>query len=459
MTATVLLLAATIFISIASAARKERAPLDGKATEYLLQGDILYRLGGLSLKGSPYAQMADVWRSAAVEDYEKAARIGSPAAIRRLVVLAGEEGRPIGPILLQMMSPKVAKVVGKRIAESYPDEVNLWMKVYWNVRIPPQEASRIAARVRELNLGPLRSVALATVYVKGGMPSKADAQQKQVARSALIAIFTLAVMLIGAALLSLVGALALVVYLAAPSRMAGTEPIVVPANRAYALWAAFALFLILLLLMADLPAVAVSALAGAAAERRGEIALALAGYAAAGVIALGIGSRLLRPDGLRAVGLRARSFGAEALFALAAYGAIIPVMAAAMLASAWLASKYGQSTEVHPIVYAIAQAGPWLKAAIFVTVAIVAPIVEETFFRGMLLTVLRRKLGVVGAVVVTSAVFALIHPQLPAGFLPLFVLACGLGAMTVIRGSLIPAIVAHSINNTAAFLIAWALLG
>ena len=68
-TATVLLLAATIFISIASAARKERAPLDGKATEYLLQGDILYRLGGLSLKGSPYAQMADVWRSAAVEDY------------------------------------------------------------------------------------------------------------------------------------------------------------------------------------------------------------------------------------------------------------------------------------------------------------------------------------------------------------------------------------------------------
>ena len=276
MTATVLLLAATIFISIASAARKERAPLEGKANEYLLQGDMLYRLSGLSLKGGTYAQMGALWQSTARQYYEKAAKMGAPAAIRRLAVLSGEEGRPTAPILLQMISSKVTDAVGKSAAKSYRDEVSLWKRVYEPVRIPRQEALRIAARVHELNLGPLRGVALATVYVKGGMPSKADAQQKQVARSALIAIFTLAAMLIGAALLSLVGALALVVYLAAPSRMAGTEPIVVPANRVYALWAAFALFLILLLLMADLPVVAVSALAGAAAERRGGIALALA---------------------------------------------------------------------------------------------------------------------------------------------------------------------------------------
>jgi len=458
-TATVLLLAATIFISLASVVKKDRAPLEGKATEYLLQGDMLFRLSGLSLKGATYAQMGTLWQSTARQYYEKAAKMGAPAAIRRLVVLAGEEGRPTGPILAQMTSAKVTAAVGKSAAKSYRDEVSLWKRVYGPVRIPRQEASRIAVRVRELNLGPLRHLALATVYVKGGMPSKADAQQKQVARSALIAIFTLAAMLIGAALLSLVGVVALVVYLTAPSRMAGTEPIIVPANRVYALWAAFALFLILLLLMADLPVVLLSAFSRAVEQWGASIVVALAGYAAAGGIALGVGARLLRPDGLRAVGLRSRDFGKEALYGLAAYGAIIPVMAVAMFVSTWITGRYDRPTEVHPIVYAIAQSGPWLKAVILVCVAVVAPIVEETFFRGMLLNALRQRFGVVGAVVVTSVVFALIHPQLPAGFLPLFVLACGLGAMTVIRGSLIPAIVAHGINNAAAFLIAWALLG
>ncbi len=81
-----------------------------------------------------------------------------------------------------------------------------------------------------------------------------------------------------------------------------------------------------------------------------------------------------------------------------------------------------------------------------VAVVVVAPIVEEWFYRGMLLPTLARRFGIVGGAVGSSAVFALIHQEVI--LLPgLFVLALLLAALTIRTGRIGPAIVAHMAFN------------
>ena len=87
------------------------------------------------------------------------------------------------------------------------------------------------------------------------------------------------------------------------------------------------------------------------------------------------------------------------------------------------------------------------------TVAVAAPIVEEIFFRGLFLRSAERRFGVTAGVIVTSAVFALLHiPQradlgfFPA-FVPLFFLGVLLGALAAATRRLGPSIVAHMTIN------------
>ena len=57
---------------------------------------------------------------------------------------------------------------------------------------------------------------------------------------------------------------------------------------------------------------------------------------------------------------------------------------------------------------------------------VVAPVFEEFFFRGFAYPVLKQRWGTLGALLVVSAVFAVIHFHLPS-LGPLFALAVGLG--------------------------------
>jgi membrane protease YdiL (CAAX protease family) len=85
-------------------------------------------------------------------------------------------------------------------------------------------------------------------------------------------------------------------------------------------------------------------------------------------------------------------------------------------------------------------------------VVIAAPIVEEIFFRGLLLGALRRRWGTTIAVVGSAAVFALTHfelLQLPA----LFAFGLLAGALYVRTGRLGPSIVAHFAFNATAVLM------
>jgi membrane protease YdiL (CAAX protease family) len=79
----------------------------------------------------------------------------------------------------------------------------------------------------------------------------------------------------------------------------------------------------------------------------------------------------------------------------------------------------------------------------------VAPLCEEVFFRGYLLSaVARTRLAERGAVVVQAGAFVLVHPVEAAG--PIAILGLFLGWARVRTGSLWPGILLHLLNNTVA---------
>ncbi len=89
-------------------------------------------------------------------------------------------------------------------------------------------------------------------------------------------------------------------------------------------------------------------------------------------------------------------------------------------------------------------------AAAFVVI-VLGPVAEETFFRGFVFQGLRSNLGVVGAAVLSSALFAMAHGDL--GLLaPAFMSGLVLTWVFVKTRCLGPAILAHSLQNFLAFI-------
>jgi len=92
-----------------------------------------------------------------------------------------------------------------------------------------------------------------------------------------------------------------------------------------------------------------------------------------------------------------------------------------------------------------------------ITVVLAAPLGEELFFRGFALPALRRSWGVLTAVLVSGALFSLLHMD-PVGFLGLMEIGILLAALRWWTGSLWAAVIGHAVNNGiagGAFLIGW----
>jgi len=88
----------------------------------------------------------------------------------------------------------------------------------------------------------------------------------------------------------------------------------------------------------------------------------------------------------------------------------------------------------------------WTLLALLGLAMIIAPAAEEILFRGILLPLLMKRLGAGPAVILSSALFALIHFHVPS-FFPLFVLATGLALAYIYTGSLWVPIMMHALFN------------
>jgi membrane protease YdiL (CAAX protease family) len=88
--------------------------------------------------------------------------------------------------------------------------------------------------------------------------------------------------------------------------------------------------------------------------------------------------------------------------------------------------------------------------------AIVAPFVEEVFFRGFVFTGLSRKWDWKKAALVSAGLFALAH-VVPTTFLPIFILGLVFAFLYQSSGSIWPAILMHTLFNAANLLAVYAL--
>lgn len=91
-----------------------------------------------------------------------------------------------------------------------------------------------------------------------------------------------------------------------------------------------------------------------------------------------------------------------------------------------------------------------------VALIVIAPVVEEIIFRGILLPVFIKRFGMIAAAVITSLLFGLVHLQLNV-FIVTFVLGLLLAWLYYRTLSLWPAIILHSLKNLVAFLVIFGL--
>ncbi|UBH05005.1 putative abortive infection protein [Leucobacter sp. Psy1] len=178
---------------------------------------------------------------------------------------------------------------------------------------------------------------------------------------------------------------------------------------------------------------------------QGNVALLVSGLM--GIIALAV-AVLIRIRGLEPFGFRrARPLhlGVGAGLGVLAYG--LGIVAALVYTA-----LTGQAENVQEG-YQAAAAGGWLSLALAIVAgALITPLGEEGFFRGVLANALLARYGAWVGVLVSAAVFAVAH-----GINPILPVAFVVGVMTALlfrwSGSIWPGVVLHGVNNAVALII------
>jgi membrane protease YdiL (CAAX protease family) len=134
---------------------------------------------------------------------------------------------------------------------------------------------------------------------------------------------------------------------------------------------------------------------------------------------------------------------------------------AALAIGAGLAFNYVYSTFVFPDVEMQATLNALIKAIpetlqnkvlLFITIAVIAPVLEEVLFRGLLQNSLANRMPTWAAILIASAIFGAAHLDLTA-FAPLMAMGMAFGFLYHKTGSLRVNIAMHVVNNAAAILL------
>ncbi|MHC4450724.1 MAG: lysostaphin resistance A-like protein [Planctomycetota bacterium] len=134
----------------------------------------------------------------------------------------------------------------------------------------------------------------------------------------------------------------------------------------------------------------------------------------------------------------------------------IPIIVLGFMITAQLMHVTGLKPD-HPIRQELASDQPlW---TLVVASVIWAPIVEELIFRGAFYRYLRPYVSVVGSSLITSLLFASMHPQGLAGVPVLASVALVLAALREWRGSIYASMTAHALHNGLALVVGVNLMG
>jgi len=140
------------------------------------------------------------------------------------------------------------------------------------------------------------------------------------------------------------------------------------------------------------------------------------------------------------------------LFGVVIACVFFPIGEGLQVVAAKILSQFGGKPELQPAVQALKDTATWLDRLVLAGVAIVlAPVAEESLFRGVLYPAIKQagypRLALWG----TSLIFAVIHVNV-ATLLPLFVLAVVLAVLYEKTGNLLAPILAHGLFNLYNFL-------
>ncbi|HMO13973.1 MAG TPA: CPBP family intramembrane metalloprotease [Pirellulaceae bacterium] len=173
------------------------------------------------------------------------------------------------------------------------------------------------------------------------------------------------------------------------------------------------------------------------------------------------------PTMLHELGLAIKNPFKEVVCGLLSYLVAAPFIAAALVVVLILTALANQFENVdeltpakspsHPILQEVADSDSWLTLfGIFLTAVVIAPILEEIVFRGLLYRHLRelshfwgRWISVLFAAAANAIVFAMIHPQGILAIPVLGMLAISFSLAREWRGSLIAPMTMHALNNGA----------
>lgn len=174
---------------------------------------------------------------------------------------------------------------------------------------------------------------------------------------------------------------------------------------------------------------------------------------------LGVASMTFRSGLARGLGLSSRRWLSDIGRGVVGFLAILPLCMAAMMLMSYLI-RHGIvpiDSKQHPVLVFVRKASAAWIVVVFAVTVILAPIAEELFFRGLLQSLLRRRLGGPWpAILATSAIFAAVHYPLYRDMPALFLLSIALGYNYERTGRLFGPIIMHSVFNAA---MLWQTLG
>lgn len=139
--------------------------------------------------------------------------------------------------------------------------------------------------------------------------------------------------------------------------------------------------------------------------------------------------------------------------------AAVPVVLVCYLVAMKFMNSQGSSNPVIALVMEASRSADFASILMFYfTLGVLAPICEETLFRGFLYTSLRRYWGVLPSLLLTAFLFAGVHMD-GGGFLPLFGLGFLFGFIVERTKSIVPSMVAHGLWNSGTFTLVLLLFG
>lgn len=433
--------AAVFFLLTAQWMPKEQEPASGRGFQAYYQGSIEHRAdhAGIPLGRDP----------GGVTNLRKAAELIPESAHfkRHLGIALADRGKYAEALKVLEQSVDILR---GRAPERAEEEERIWRTLYGKKLPTPAEIGKARTKLEEFRLGWLARVAAAAAWERlpdgppGALEDEVANQARAYFRNLIFGAGTALLLIPQLGLIILVVGIVLIttgVLKPAPLR---THPC------GAALWESF----IVMMALGAVPAL----IPGRPSPETqpgyfAALLLARDGVQLLAIIFLWWRLRSRRLP-LAEVGLTGRHFLANLGIGLLAALVMIPTAYLIGIVTQVVSDRLFPTIAppYHPLQGMTATSGSWeIRAALFTAAVIGAPLLEEIFFRGALFGALRRRFGFWWALLGSSAFFAILHPQLPLGFIPIAALGAVFAALYEWRQSLVPSMVAHAINNGLAF--------